>query len=166
MTDVPDWLRAHREKVATGNLPAPAHLWKPGQSGNPGGRVAGSKNKKTSVVEEFEKEGSAIARVVVEKAKAGDMTAATIALSRISPPLRPRGERVEFTLDADGVPSDQAKQIVLAVARGQLCIDDARFLIECLTAFVGLQELEAYSAERRRLLQGSRFPIPGGVLTT
>jgi hypothetical protein len=65
--------------------------WKPGQSGNPKGRPAGSRNRVTIVALAAMEEGAdAIARKVVGMAKAGDMSAARLVLERLVPPAKER----------------------------------------------------------------------------
>ena len=94
MTEIvqPDWLQG---SPATKQA---AQGWQPGQSGNPKGRPVGSRNKKNVIAEEFEKDGSAVARVVMDAALEGDMQAANMVLQRLSPPLRARAEKVTFEL--------------------------------------------------------------------
>ena len=51
--------------------------WKKGQSGNPNGRAAGSRNRATLAIEALlEGEGEALTRKAIELAKAGDMAGA------------------------------------------------------------------------------------------
>ena len=125
----------------------------PGVSGNPAGRPKGSKDKKTLVVQEFEKEGSAIARVVIDKALAGDISAANLALQRISPPLKTRAEKVKFELDSKAPLTDQARQILAAVALGEVDPDTGQVLINCISAFAGLRQVDDLEA-RLRALEG------------
>ena len=125
----------------------------PGVSGNPAGRPKGSKDKKTLVVQEFEKEGSAIARVVIDKALAGDISAANLALQRISPPLKTRAEEVKFELDSKAPLTDQARQILAAVALGEVDPDTGQVLINCISAFAGLRQVDDLEA-RLRALEG------------
>jgi hypothetical protein len=138
----------------------------PGQSGNPAGRLAGTKNRKSLVLQEFEKEGSEVARVVTEKAKAGDMQAASLVLTRLEPPLRPRAEKIQFELDPDAPIADQAKAVVIAVSRGEIDPDTCKLLFDCLTAYVGLKDVETFIAQLNSLRDSKRVPVPGGVITT
>ena len=58
--------------------------WKKGQSGNPNGRAAGSRNRATLAIEALlEGEGEALTRKAIELAKAGDMTALRLCLDRL-----------------------------------------------------------------------------------
>ena len=115
---------------------------------------------------EFEKQGSELARVVMAKALAGDMSAASLVLTRLSAPLRASTERVEFELDPDASISDQAKQVLVAVSRGELDLESARAILDMLSAFVGLKDFETVAAELKRLKTAKSQRIPGGVVTT
>lgn len=126
--------------------PVPLHRWKPGQSGNPKGRPKGLPNKRTVIAEEFDKDGVAIARVVIEAALAGDMQAANLVLQRLSPPLRARSEKVQFELDPEGPLSEQARQVIAAVASGNVAPDTGQVLLGCISSLAGIiqtDELEA-----------------------
>lgn len=120
---------------------------------NPAGRPKGSKDKKTLVAQEFEKEGSVVAAVVIEKAKGGDMTAANIVLQRISPPLKSRAEKVKFELDSQAPLTDQARQVLAAMALGEIDPDTAQVVINCISAFAGLRQVDELD-ERLRALEG------------
>lgn len=139
--------------------------FRPGQSGNPAGRPKGARDKKNVVAAEFAKEGSEIARVVIEKAKDGDMSAASLVLQRLSAPLRAQAEKVEFDFNPDAPVADQAKQILLAVSQGRVDPDTGKMLLDCLSAYIGMKDVETFLAELKRLRE-SRSPIPGGVQQT
>ena len=131
--DTPRWLAAH-QKTRQG--------WIPGQSGNPQGRPKGSLNRKSLLAEEFEKEGSAIARVVIAAAKSGDIHAANIVLQRLAPPLKARSEKVTFTLDSSQSLTEQARQVLQAIASGEIDPETGKLLIECIGGFAGLKEID------------------------
>jgi hypothetical protein len=105
--DKPEWLKNFHPQPAPSRQPG-ARGFAPGVSGNPAGRPKGLKDKKTRIAEEFERDGSKVARVVIDKAMAGDMTAANLVLQRISPPLKTRAEKVQFSLDAKAPLTEQA----------------------------------------------------------
>ena len=139
--------------------------YKPGQSGNPAGRPAGSKNKRSLIAREFEKAGSEVAKIVTEKAKAGDMRAIEVLLSRVEPTLKAEARRVEFQFDADASVGDQAKAVMASVADGQIDVETGRMLLDMLSALAGLRDVETFLAELKSL-RGSQARIPGGVVTT
>lgn len=140
-------------------------MFKPGQSGNPAGRPKGSRDRRNVVAAEFAKEGSAIARVVIEKAKEGDMGAAALVLQRLSPPLRPQAEKVTFDFDPSLPIAEQGTSIVAAVSRGEIDPDTGKMLLDMIAAHLGLRDVETFLEELKRLRE-ARVHIPGGVVTT
>jgi hypothetical protein len=71
--------------------------FKPGESGNPNGRPAGSRNKATRALDALaDGEADAIVRAMIDKAKGGDAVAAKTILDRVWPPRK--GARFAFTL--------------------------------------------------------------------
>lgn len=63
--------------------------FKKGQSGNPNGRPAGSKNKRTLLaLETFEGESETLCRKAIELALDGDTSALRLCLERIAPPVK------------------------------------------------------------------------------
>lgn len=138
-------------------------MFKPGQSGNPAGRPKGARDRKNVVAAEFAKEGSAIARVVVEKAKGGDMSAAALVLQRLSPPLRPQAEKVTFDFDPNAPIAEQGTSIMRAVADGDIDPDTGKMLLDMLAAHLGLRDVETFLEELHRLRRATSR-VPGGVL--
>lgn len=137
----PDWMRGYVPQPNT-----PPRGWQPGQSGNPKGRPVGSRNKKNVIAEEFAKDGSAVARVVMDAALAGDMQAANMVLQRLSPPLRARAEKVTFQLTPDAPLSEQAAQILQAVSDGQIDPDTGKLLIDCIQSVAGIRAVDELEA--------------------
>ncbi|KAB0588431.1 DUF5681 domain-containing protein [Comamonas kerstersii] len=137
----PEWLQGF-----TPQPNKPPKGWQPGQSGNPKGRPVGSRNKKNVIAEEFEKDGSEVARVVMNAALEGDMQAANMVLQRLSPPLRARAEKVTFELTPDAPLTTQAQQIMTAVAEGSIDPETGQLLINCITAFAGLKQVDELEA--------------------
>ncbi|CUA82478.1 hypothetical protein G3I75_20750 [Pseudomonas aeruginosa] len=137
----PDWMRGYVPQPNT-----PPKGWQPGQSGNPKGRPVGSRNRKNVIAEEFAKDGSAVARVVMDAALAGDMQAANMVLQRLSPPLRARAEKVTFQLTPDAPLSEQAAQILQAVSDGQIDPDTGKLLIDCIQSVAGIRAVDELEA--------------------
>jgi hypothetical protein len=73
--------------------------FQPGQSGNPAGKKPGTKNRKTLLLQELEKDGSSLANAIKSAAMSGDSAAMALWLSRLEPPARKHGEHVEFEFD-------------------------------------------------------------------
>ena len=90
------------------------------------------------------------------------MQAASLILTRISPPLRAQAEKVSFQLDPDAPIADQARQILAATANGDIDPDTCKLLLDCLSAYIGMKDMETFIAEFKRL-KDSKPIIPGGV---
>lgn len=141
--------------------------WKPGQSGNPSGKRPGTKHRKTLLREELEKDGSALAAAIKAAAlnpESPDTTAMSLWLSRLEPPLRPSAQRAQFELNTDAPIADQAKQIVQAVANGDLDVDTGKQVLDMLACYIGMKDVEHFLDELKRLAKSST--IPGGVQQT
>jgi hypothetical protein len=101
--------------------------------------------------------------VIFSGIRKGDAACLSLVLTRIEPPLRPRARTVEFDFDPDGSIAEQSKQILTAVSKGQVDPDTAKVLIDMLTAYVGLKDIESFLVELKKL----RNDLPaGGVWTT
>lgn len=122
-----------------------------GKSGNPAGRPPGIVDRRNRVAKAFDHEFDAIGEAIVKRAKAGDMAAASLYLSRVEPPLRPKAERVTFKLDPAAPRHEQAAQIVAAVSAGELSPDDAKLLIDCIAAAASLHKLDTFEDELRQM---------------
>ena len=96
--------------------------FKPGQSGNPRGTRAGSRNRATLALDALAAgEASDVLKATVERAKAGDMAAARIVLDRCWPVRR--GRPVRLDLPKMRTPADLAfalGAVAQSVVRGEL----------------------------------------------
>lgn len=141
--------------------------FKPGVSGNPAGRKPGIIDRRQRIAQAFEADGAEIAKVVIEAAKKGDMQAATLVLSRLAPPMKPRAERVRFDLDVTQPLAAQAAQVISAVAAGQLDSDSAQTILTCLGTYAALvqsDEVQARLAALERAAAIGAKGTRGGVL--
>ncbi len=134
MTDVvqPDWMQGYTPSKWTKGMPSP----------NKAGRPRGIIDRRQKLQNAFADDAVAIAKVVIGKALEGDMQAANIALARIAPPIKAQAERVQFELSKDAPLSDQANQILQAVADGKVDPETGRTLIACLQAVAGIKSIE------------------------
>lgn len=130
--------------------------WKPGQSGNPNGRPLGAKNKKTLVGEALEKRAEAVADAVVDAALGGDMQAARLVLERVQPPKRAEGTRVQFKLDPAASLSEQARQVLTAMAGGEVDVEVGQIFLNSLSTYAGLREHDELASRIGALEQNAQ----------
>lgn len=139
MTEIvqPEWMQGF-----TPDPVPPGGRWAKGQSGNPKGRPPGVLDKRTKVTQALADDAPAVARVVIDAALEGDMQAAGIVLSRIAPPLKAQAERVQFELSPNVPLSEQAQQILVAVAEGRVDPETGKTLITCIQSVAGIRATE------------------------
>lgn len=96
--------------------------FKPGQSGNPGGRPQGSRNKATlAIAALFEGEAEGLTRKAIELAKEGDLAALRLCLERICPPSRERPITIDLPkIETIADIAAGTGVIIQAVARGEI----------------------------------------------
>ena len=139
MNDVihPDWLKNHVPMANPGNP-----NWKKGVSGNPAGRPKGVLDKRQKVQAVLNDEGPAVARKVLDAALAGDMTAASIVLSRISPTLRSQLQAVQFEFDPSLPIARQVEAVLSAVAAGEVPPDVGQTIVAMINALGNVRAVE------------------------
>jgi hypothetical protein len=113
-----------------------------GQSGNPGGRPPGARCKATMIAEALlQGEAEAMMRVVIERAKSGDVAALRMCLDRLAPPSRHRTIQFELPPLANAQDAISAlAAITTAVAAGELTPAEAGELSKLFDGFVRLRE--------------------------
>ncbi len=99
----------------------------PGQSGNPAGKVPGTRNRATLLRAALDSEdGPAMARVIIDKAVAGDVVTARFCLDRLEP--RPRSRAITIDLPEDSRAHDVLvayDATVQAMMDGEITPDEA-----------------------------------------
>lgn len=128
--------------------------FKPGTSGNPGGRSGQTKALRDKLV----KGADDVARVVMKAAKGGDMQACRLILERLVPALKPVSQPVSFTLDQTDLPAC-ARSIMAAIADGTLPPDQGKALIDSVASMarvIEVSDLEKQLLELRELLESQR----------
>ncbi|MGI6854363.1 DUF5681 domain-containing protein [Mesorhizobium sp. 1B3] len=131
-----DFQENSRQAVARQGEPPKDTRWKPGQSGNPKGRKAGSRLKiLVDLDEQAEAAAKDIVKAMIEKAKGGDAVAARTLLERVWPPRK--GARLQFDLPAvrkaDELPT-AISAINQQVAEGDLSPDEGALVVGLLEA--------------------------------
>ena len=133
----------------TNNVPSRGRPFTPGQSGNPGGRPAGSRNHASLAVDKLlHGEAEALTRKAIEKALEGDIAALRLCLERIAP--RRKDRLVAFDLPPIASCEDAERagaNVLAAVAAGQLSPREGGLIMAALVAQTNL--FEAGSYERR-----------------
>lgn len=115
--------------------------FKPGQSGNPNGRPKGSKDKRTAYREFFEKESEELIKIVIAKAKEGDITCLKMCIDRIASPLRSTDQTIslgEFT----GTLSQRGEKVIQAMSEGLVTPTDASSMLTTLAAQARIIEID------------------------
>ena len=93
MSDRPARTAPEAGSAAASAPAARSTRWAPGQSGNPKGRPAGSRNRASLLLEHLiEGEGQAVVQALLAAAKGGDVPAARALLDRLVPPRMLPGE--------------------------------------------------------------------------
>src|SRR6516164_6888112 len=109
-----------------------------GQSGNPRGRPAGSRNNATLACEALlEGQAEALTQKAVDMALAGDPAALRICLERICPVRKDRA--VRFPLPPVGTPRDAADlmaAVIAAVGAGRVTPNEGAEVSKMMDAFV------------------------------
>jgi Family of unknown function (DUF5681) len=112
--------------------------FQPGQSGNPGGRPKGSRNKTTLAIEALlDDEAETITRKVIELAKAGDSFALRLLFDRLLPP--PRGRPVAFDLvkiESVADAKNAASTVLTECAEGRLAPAEANEIMNLLANYI------------------------------
>jgi hypothetical protein len=133
----------------------------PGSSGNPAGKKPGTRNRATVLREALgEGEDIAAARIVIDKALAGDAVAARFIVDRLTP--RPRGRAIALDLPEGKRASDvlaASNVTIAAMAAGEITPDEALTVTKVLDG--RLRALKAAVREEVSFAR-QREPSPSG----
>ncbi len=125
--------------------------FKPGTSGNPAGRPPGRPDRRTALREALSADLPEIVQRVVAEAKAGDMRAAELVLSRCLPALRPQSLPVSFPINAAGNLADAGRDVLAAVAAGEIDPATGKGLLDALAGLTRIVEITEIEARLRAL---------------
>jgi len=132
-----------------------------GQSGNPAGKKPGTRNRATVLREALaDGEDLAAARIVIDKALAGDAVAARFIVDRLTP--RPRGRAIALDLPQGEKAGDvlaASNATIAAMASGEITPDEALMVTRVLDG--RLRALKAAMKERVSPAH-KREPSPSG----
>jgi hypothetical protein len=130
-----------------------------GQSGNPGGRPLGARNKQTLAIEALlEASAEEMVDLAVERARAGSSSALRICIDRILPRVRDRP--VPFVLPRIVTAADAAvavTDIQAAVGTGEITIPEALGLMQIVEKSVSI-----VAAARAKLPAGAEERVAAG----
>ena len=117
--------------------------WRKGmKSPNPKGRPKGIVDKRQRISLALLEDAHDIARVIVAKAKEGDLHAGSLVLSRVLPALSSQAEKVQFDLDPTAPLATQVEQVLTAMSAGELSPDTARQIIETIGALGSIRQMD------------------------
>jgi len=104
--------------------------FKPGQSGNPKGRVRGSKNKVTLYREQLLESLPDVLEKIIASAKRGSPLHVKMVMDRTLSPLRPQDSPIRLRLR--GSLEDKSQTILNAVSDGRITPDEGGKLMKLL----------------------------------
>jgi hypothetical protein len=127
----------------------PGRPFRPGQSGNPAGKLKGMRHRATMLAEKLlDGEAEAMIRAIIEKAKQGDMIALRLCLDRIIPPRRDRPVVFKFpSLRSASDAATAMAAITAALGRGELTPIEGAELSNVIEVYT--KTIEATEIERR-----------------
>lgn len=122
--------------------------WEPGMnSPNPMGRPKGIVDKRMKINQALLDDAQKVVAVVIRNALEGDMQAASLILSRVTPALKLQAEKVNFDFDPKATMTEQVEAILLAISNGAVSPDTGKQIIDTISALAGIKQLD--ELERR-----------------
>jgi hypothetical protein len=134
----------------------------PGCSGNPAGKKPGTRNRATILREMLDDgEDRKLARIVIDKALAGDVVTARFLLDRLEP--KPRGRPIHLDLpEGESAAGDVVacfNATLHAMAEGRITPDEAVLVSKFLEG--RFRVLRAWQLEETLTRWSGRLPVPG-----
>jgi hypothetical protein len=136
--------------------------FRPGCSGNSAGKKPGTRNRATILREALrEGEDATLARVVIDKALAGDAVTARFLLERLEP--KPRGRPIHLDIPDGESPAGEVvatfNAALRAMAAGGITPDEAVSVARFLEG--RMRVLKAWQLEQKLTRWDNPLPIPG-----
>jgi hypothetical protein len=151
-SEQPEWLKNYKPDSGIGNP-----KWHKGmRSPNPAGRPKGIRDKRLRVSQALLDAAEGVARIVIEEAKSGDMSAAALVLARVAPALKSQAERVNFDFDSKASLVEQVQSVLQGIADGNVAPDVGRHIIEAIASLSGIRAVEDLELRLSKLEQGGR----------
>lgn len=122
----------------------PAAAWKPGQSGNPKGRPAGT-GEVAKLRAAIAGNVPAILESLTTAALAGDVQAARLLLERALPPIKPVEATQALSLP-NGTLTEQGRAVLAAVAAGELSPGQGAQLLAAIGTLGKVAEIDELAA--------------------
>src|SRR4029077_1896685 len=140
----------------------PKGRFRPCCSGNPAGKETGTRNRATLLKEALrEGEDTSVARVVIDKALAGDAVAARFLLERLEP--KPRGRAIHLEIPEAESPAGEVvaafNAALRAMAAGEITPEEAVTVARFLEGRI--KALKAWELERKLTWCRDSPLIPG-----
>ena len=131
--------------------------WAAGKSGNPKGRPPG-RGQSAQFREALAKRLPEVLQAVVDAAIAGDMQAARIILERTLPALKPLESTIEGMALPTGTLTQQARDILASVSRGEVAPGQAAQLVASIGAVAKIAEVDELTARIEALEKAHAKP--------
>jgi hypothetical protein len=142
--------------------------FKPGQSGNPAGRVKGSLNKVTALCHDLlGDDAERLVGVLVKKAKSGDGLALKLCIERLVPIRASRDRAVSLDLPAVSRAEDlaaAAAAVIERAAAGEVTLSEAKEFMLLLDGQRKILETTDLVVRLEALELGNRTPAAGQSL--
>ncbi len=130
-----------------------AGRWKPGESGNPKGRPAGSRHKATIVAKTLmDGQAKALVQKIIEKALEGDTMCLRVCIERLVPPCKegPLSVKLPAIKSVKDLP-DLLARIMALLEVGELTIGEAQGLSAVAESCRKVLEISEFQAQLEQI---------------
>lgn len=137
--------------------------FKPGQSGNPGGKPKGAQEKRAIVRRMLEEKGPDVVEKLLSMALDGDINAIKIVMERISP--KPKSDRVKLDIDINQYKNQNDLKIIVGNVlmqslKGELPDDQGRTISNLVRSMADI-EFKADEIKRLEVIERKLGIIEG-----